>query len=345
MTRTGAVWDEREVVERARGGDEQAFAAIAERFRPELHVHCYRMVGSVQDAEDLVQESLMAAWRALDGFEGRSSLRTWLYRIATNRCLNAVRDRGRRPHGPPPPEPGPPPPAPSRMPEPVWLEPYPDALLDDAIDPSAGPDARYEAREAVGLAFTIALQRLPPRQRAALILRDVLGFRAGESAVMLDTTEVSVNRALHRARLAIEQATDDREQAPLPGSQDEQELVSRFATAFEAGDIAGVVALLTDDGVLRMPPEGIEYHGRAAIAEFLSTVPGGGRLERFRLIPTRANGQPAFGCYLRDPHASIAHAYGLMVLTLSRRNVAVITGFADTAVFRAFGLPRTLPLD
>jgi SnoaL-like domain len=138
---------------------------------------------------------------------------------------------------------------------------------------------------------------------------------------------------------------DEREQAPLPGSPEERDLVARFTTAFEAGDIPGVVALLTDDGVLRMPPEGIEYHGRAAIAEFLSIVPGGGRLERFRLVPTRANGQPAFGCYLRDPHAPIAHAYGLMVLTLSGPDVTVITGFADTGVFRAFGLPRTIRLD
>jgi RNA polymerase sigma-70 factor (ECF subfamily) len=343
----GAVTQDDALLERARGGDEDAFAAIADRFRPELQVHCYRILGSVQDAEDLVQETLMAAWRGLEAFEGRSSLRSWLYRIATNRCLNALRDRGRRPPGPPPPppEPSPPPPAPSRLPEPVWLEPYPDALLEGALDQSLGPDARYETREAVGLAFMVALQHLPPLQRATLVLRDVLGFRAGEAAAILETTDVSVNRALHRARIAIERGIDERERAPLPGSPEERDLVSRFTTAFEAGDVAGVVALLTEDGVLRMPPEGIEYHGRAAIAEFLSTVPGGGRLERFRLIPTRANGQPAFGCYLRDRHAPIAHAYGLMVLTVSGHGVTVITGFADTGVFRAFGLPRTLPVD
>jgi RNA polymerase sigma-70 factor (ECF subfamily) len=178
-----------------------------------------------------------------------------------------------------------------------------------------------------------------------LVLRDVLGFRAAEAAAMLDTTEVSVNRALQRARVAIEQVAEDRERAPLPGSPEERHLISRFTTAFEAGDVAGVVALLTADGVLRMPPQGIEYRGRAAIAEFLSTVPGGGRLERFRLIPTRANGQPAFGCYLREPHAPIARAYGLMVLTLSGPTVTALTGFADTGVFRSFGLPRTIPLD
>jgi RNA polymerase sigma-70 factor (ECF subfamily) len=176
------------------------------------------------------------------------------------------------------------------------------------------------------------------------VLRDVLGFRAAETADILQTTEVSINRALHRARRAIEENLPNRELAPLPGSREEQQLVSRFTSAFESGDVAGVVALLTDDGVLRMPPEGIEYQGRAAIAGFLSTVPGGGQLQRFRLVPTRGNGQPAFGCYLCDPHTPIARAYGLMVLTLSGDHVAEITGFADTGVFEPFGLPRTLPI-
>jgi RNA polymerase sigma-70 factor (ECF subfamily) len=287
---------------------------------------------------------LWAAWRGLGAFEGRSSVRSWLYRIATNRCLNAIRDRGRRPPDPPPPPDGTPPaPQPSELREPVWLQPYPDVLLEGGLTDAAWPEARYEAREAVGLAFMIALQRLSPRQRAALVLRDVLGFRAAEAADMLDTTEVSINRALQRARRTIDQVVQDRDQAPLPGSPEEQQLVARFAAAFELGDIDGVVALLTDDGLLRMPPEGIEYRGRAAIAGFLSTVPGDGELQRFRLIPTRANGQPAFACYLRDPHAPIAHAYGLMVLTLSGDHVVEITGFADTSVFRAFGCPRTVP--
>jgi RNA polymerase sigma-70 factor (ECF subfamily) len=336
-------WREEELLARARAGDQDAFGVIAERFAPELRLHCYRIVGSVQDAEDLVQETMLAAWRGLDMFERRSQLRSWLYRIATNRCLNALRARARRPPAPPAgPDPSPPPPPPSRLAEPVWLQPYPDVLLARAIDRGAAPDALYETREAVGLAFMVALQRLPPRQRAALVLRDVLGFHAAEAAEMLDTTEVAVNRALHRARRAIEQIVPEHERAPLPGSPEERELVSRFTTAFEAGDIESVVALLTDDGVLRMPPEGIEYRGRAAIAAFLSTVPGGGQLHRFSLIPTRANGQPAFGCYLRDQHTAIAHAYGLMVLTLSGNRVTEITGFADTGIFAAFGLPRTL---
>ena len=333
-----------ELLRRARGGDESAFAQLADRFRAELQLHCYRIVGSVQDAEDMVQETLLAAWRGLEQFEGRASLRSWLYRIATNRCLNALRDRGRRPSEPPPaPENAPPPP--TRLGEPVWLEPYPDALLERMPDRSEQAEARYETREAIGLAFIAALQRLPPRQRAVLVLRDVLAFRAGEVAEMLGATEVSVNRALHRARRALDRAVPpgQRDLAPLPGSREEHDLVARFTAAFEAGDVPGVVALLSEDALLTMPPAPLEYQGPLAIGQFLSTVPAGGALERFRLVPTRANGQPAFGCYLRDPHAPVAHAYGLMVLTLKGDKVAAITGFPDTSVFRSFGLPRTLP--
>src|SRR5918997_5598181 len=182
---------------RARAGDEDAFRELTEPHRRELQVHCYRILASVQDAEDLVQETLLAAWRGLDSFEGRASLRSWLYRIATNRCLNALRDRGRRlPELPPPPTDAPGPPEPTRRGEPIWLEPYPDALLEGVVDRSREPDARYEAREAIGLAFVAGLQRLPPRQRAVLVLRDVLGFRASETAEMLEVTEASANGAL-----------------------------------------------------------------------------------------------------------------------------------------------------
>jgi RNA polymerase sigma-70 factor (ECF subfamily) len=300
---------------------EIAFEELAERYRRELQVHCYRMTGSVQDAEDLVQETLLAAWRGREGFEGRASMRTWLYRIATNRCLNALRNRGRRLPEPPPP-PGPPaePPAPSRQLEPIWLEPL--------------PDEHYETREAIGLAFIAALQRLPSQQRAVLVLRDVLGFRAAEVAEMLGVTEASANGALRRARASAGEL--ERERAPLPGSAAERALVARFVDAFEGGDIEGVVALLTADASLTMPPTPLEYIGPAAIAGFLSTVPGGGRLERFRLLPTRANGQPAFGCYLDG------RAYGLMVLTLRDDHITAITGFPDTGLFRHFGLPRTI---
>jgi RNA polymerase sigma-70 factor (TIGR02960 family) len=330
---------------RARSGDEVAFQALTESRRGELQVHCYRIVGSVQDAEDLVQETLVAAWRGLEGFQERASLRSWLYRIATNRCLNHLRDRGRRlPELPAPIEPVPLPPEPSRVREAVWLEPYPDVLLEGVADRAEEPDARYEQREAIGLAFMVALQRLPPRQRAVLVLRDVLGFRAAEVAEMLEATEVAVNRLLHRARRAMDRDAEPGTlaEAPLPDSPEERGLVARFATAFESGDVPGVIALLTDDALMTMPPEAAEYVGPEAIGRFLSTVPAAGSLERFRLVPTRANGQPAFGCYLRDPHTPIAHAYGLMVLTLRGDRVAGLTGFADTAVFARCGLPRTL---
>jgi RNA polymerase sigma-70 factor (ECF subfamily) len=337
---------EEALLERARDGDEAAFGGLVDRYSGELKLHCYRIVGSVQDAEDLVQDTLLAAWRGLDRFEGRASLRTWLYRIATNRCLNALRDGGRVTRAPGEPPAGtPPPPQPTRLRDPVWFEPYPDTALDSLIDRSPQPGARYESREAIGLAFMVALQRLPPRQRAVLVLRDVLAFRAREVAEMLGTTEVAVNRALQRARAAIERTTPPtgRDAAPLPGSREERELVARFTASFEAGDIPGVLALLTHDALLTMPPEPLEYEGPHAIGGFLSTVPAGGALERFRLVPTRANGQPAFGCYLRDPHTPIGHAYGLMVLTLRGNHISAITGFPDTSVFRSFGLPRTLP--
>ena len=333
-----------QLLARAQAGNEAAFQALTEALRGELHVHCYRIVGSVQDAEDLVQETLVAAWRGLERFEGRASLRSWLYRIATNRCLNHLRDRGRRlPDLPAPVEPVPLPPEPTRLREPYWLEPYPDVLLEGVADRGQEPDARYEQREAIGLAFMVALQRLPPRQRAVLVLRDVLGFRAAEVAEMLGATEIAVNRLLHRARRAIDgEASPGIADAPLPDSAEERALVARFATAFQAGDVPGVIALLTDDALMMMPPEAAEYIGPEAIGRFLSTVPAAGSLERFRLVATRANGQPAFGCYLKDPRTPVAHAYGLMVLTLRGDRVAGLAGFADTAVFARFGLPRTL---
>jgi RNA polymerase sigma-70 factor, ECF subfamily len=227
------------------------------------------------------------------------------------------------------------PPEPTRQREPIWLEPHPDNLLEGVVDRSAEPDARYESREAIGLAFVAGLQRLPPRQRAVLVLRDVLGFRASETAEMLGVTEASANGALHRPRAALEGglAAGTLEDAPLPDSAAEREVVSRFTGAFESGDVEGVLALLSDDASLTMPPQPLEYVGPSAIAGFLSTVPAGGRLDRFRLVPTRANGQPAFGCYMRHAQMPIAHAYGLMVLTLRGGRVAAITGFPDTGVF------------
>jgi len=330
-----------DVLTRARSGDEVAFRDLVEPYRRELQFHCYRILGSVQDAEDLLQETLLAAWRGLDAFQERASVRSWLYRIATNRCLNALRDAGRRPREVPPMAE---PPQPTRLTEPVWLEPYPDMLLEGVADASPGPEARYETRETIGLAFVAALQHLPPRQRAALVLRDALGFRTAEVAEMLGTTEISVKAALQRARAALQARVPPgaRDRTPLPNSSKERELVQRFVDAAERGDTDGVVALLTDDAWLTMPPEPYEYQGHAAIAAFLRdrAIRRGAPLQ---LVPTRANGQPAFGCYLPDPHAAILHAYGLLVLTLGEERITAITWFVDRSVFAHFGLPRTLP--
>jgi RNA polymerase sigma-70 factor (ECF subfamily) len=329
----------------ARAGDQQAFRELTDPYRRELELHCYRMLGSLQDAEDVLQETLLAAWRGLAGFEGRASLRAWLYRIATNRCLNALRDAGRRP----PPEPVPPfePPEPTRRGEPTWLQPYPDVLLEGIADSSPGPEARYQAREAIELAFVAGLQHLPPRQRSALVLRDVLGFRTAEVAAILDSSEASVKGALQRARatLAVGPAAAGHRHTPLPRSARERELTRRFADAFEADDNDGVVALLTDDAWLTMPPAPHQYQGAAAIASFLraSAAWHGGR--RFRLAPTRANTQPAFGCYLGDPQAPVARAAGLIVLTLDGERISAITRFLDNDVLRPFGLPQTLAGD
>jgi RNA polymerase sigma-70 factor (TIGR02960 family) len=329
------------VLARARAGDEEAFRELTEPHRRELRLHCYRILGSVQDAEDMVQETLLAAWRSLAAFEGRASVRSWLYRIATNRCLNALRARSRRPREVP---------AmgdslqPTRRTEPVWLEPYPDVLLEDIPDRSAGPAARYEARESIELSFIVALQHLPPRQRAALVLGDVLGFRTGEVAEMLDTGEASVKGALQRARATLRTRLPaaDRERAPRPNSASERRLVGRFVDAVQSGDVDEIVSLLTDDALLTMPPQPLEYEGHEAIAAFMRHR-AALRGAPLRVVPTRANTQPAFGCYLPDRHTAIARPYGLIVLTLEGDAIAAITWFADTGVFGHFGLPRTLP--
>ena len=236
------------------------------------------------------------------------------------------------------------PPKPTRTVEPIWLEPYPDALLEGVADTAPGPEGRYELRESVGLAFMAALHHLPPRQRAALVLRDVLGFDTSEVAEMLDTTEPSVKGALQRARATIDERRPARarERAPLPRSARERELVARFAAAVERGDTEGVVSLLTDDAWLTMPPEPYEYQGGQAIAGFLRDR-ATRRGAHLRLVPTRANGQPAFGCYLPDSQAAIARAYGLMVLTLTDESVSAITWFGERSLFPHFGLPRALP--
>jgi RNA polymerase sigma-70 factor (TIGR02960 family) len=325
---------------RARAGDEDAFRELTDPYRRELQLHVYRIVGSAQDAEDLLQETLLAAWRGLEQFEGRASVRAWLYRIATNRSLDALRASRRRPEDlqrmTEVPEP-------TRRAEPIWLQPYPDVLFEGVPDDAPGPEARYEAKEAVALAFIAGLQHLPPQQRAVLVLRDVLGFRAAEVAEMLDTSEASVNSLLRRTRAAFETRlpATGRERAPLPNSKLERDIVGRLAEAFEAGDIDSVVALLTDDAWLTMPPEPYEYQGQAAVGAFLNdrAIRRGAPL---RLVPTRANGQPAFGCYFRSPQTEIARPYGLLVLTLEGDQISAMTWFADSSVFPQFGLPRIL---
>jgi RNA polymerase sigma-70 factor (TIGR02960 family) len=328
---------------RARAGDGEAFRELTDPYRRELQLHCYRILGSVQDAEDMLQETLLAAWRGLDRFEERASMRAWLYKIATNRSLNSLRDASRRPALSTAPWPGAPPPEPTRRAEPLWLQPYPDALLDDLPDTAPGPEARYESREALALAFTAGLQRLPPRQRAVLVLRDVLGYPAAEAADMLETTETSVNSALQRARatLGAQTAAADHDPAPPPRSLRERQVIDRFVAAFEAADTARLVALLTDDAWMSMPPEPLEYQGHAAIAEFYLSRTWWGT-QPIRLVPTRANGQPAFGYYLQDPHAPVDRANGLIVLTLAGDKICAITRFGDNSLFPHFGLPRTL---
>jgi RNA polymerase sigma-70 factor (TIGR02960 family) len=329
-----------ETLVRARAGDEDAFRELTDPYRRELQLHVYRIVGSAHDAEDLLQETLLAAWRGLHRFEERASVRAWLYRIATNRSLDALRASRRRPEDrqrlTEVTEP-------TRRAEPIWLEPYPDTLLEGIPDEAPGPEARYETKEAIALAFVVGLQHLPPQQRAVLVLRDVLGFRAGEVAEMLDTTEPSVNSLLHRARGAFDSRlpASGRERAPLPNSKLERDLVGRFAEAVEAGDVDGMVALLTDDAWLTMPPEPWEYQGPAAIGVFLRDREAR-RGARLRLVPTRANGQPALACYLPSAEPEIARPHALFVLTLAGDRISAITWFGDSSVFAQFGLPGML---
>jgi RNA polymerase sigma-70 factor (TIGR02960 family) len=329
-----------ELITKARAGDGEAFEMLTEPYRRELLVHCYRMLGSFQDAEDALQEALVSAWRGFGGFEGRSSIRTWLYRIATNRCLNTLRSASRRPakewdiveYEPP---------EPTGIGEVVWLEPFPDALLEGAIDAPPGPEARFEQSESISLAFVTALQALPPRQVAVLILRDVLGFHANEVAEMMDATVASVNSALKRARAGMQRQlpSAQRDPAPAPNSPSEEAMVAEFVRAYEAGDVDALVEMLTDDVFISMPPLPLEYEGREIVGRFYAAVFGSGR--RFELVPTRANGQPAFGAYLRASNG-VRHGTGVLVLTLAGDRICSVTRF-DNSVLPSFGLPRSLP--
>ena len=317
-----------ELLSKARAGDGDAFRALVQPHRAELLVHCYRMLGSLQDAEDALQDTLLDAWRAIAGFEQRASIRTWLYRIATNRCLNARRSTTRRqakewniPHVEPP--------EPTRLGEIVWLEPCPDALLELPL----GPEARYEQAESVSLAFITALQMLPPRQVAVLVLRDVLGFHANEVADMLDTTVDSVTSALKRARATLAR---HRPRPAVAVSGDA--VVAKFVRAWESADLDALVDLLTDDVFISMPPVPFEYEGRELAAEFCGRVFAAGR--RVELVATRANGQPAFGVYLRDANG-IRHGTAFYVLTVAGDRISAMTAF-DKSVLPSFGLPRSL---
>jgi len=331
-----------DLITRARAGDGDAFRELVEPHRRELQVHCYRMLGSFMDAEDVLQDTLLTAWQGLGGFEGRASLRTWLYRIATNRCLNARRSASRRPAKAWD-IPDVVPPEPTRIGEVVWLEPFPDAFLEGAINVPPGPEARYEQTEAISLAFVTALQVLPPRQLAVLILRDVLGYHANEVADMLDLTVESVNSALKRARASLQRRQPpigEREGPPAPDSPTEQALAAKFARAYESGDVDALVALLTADVRVSMPPIPLEYQGRDAVARFCASIIRPGRT--YDLVPTRANGQPAFALYVREPTGGIRHGTGLLVLNLTGDRICAMTRF-ESSVLPSFGLPRSLP--
>jgi RNA polymerase sigma-70 factor (TIGR02960 family) len=342
MLREGvATVDTVDLITRARAGESDAFEELTQPYRRELQVHCYRMLGSFQDAEDALQDTLLSAWQGLDGFEQRASLRTWLYRIATNRCLNALRSASRR-QAKEWDVPGAEPPEPTRIGEVPWLQPYPDTHLEGATDASPGPEARYEQTESISLAFVTALQLLPPRQLAVLVLRDVLGFHANEVAEMLDSTVESVNSALKRARSSLQTrlpSGGDRLPAPTSDSPSEEAIVAKFVAAYESSDLDSLIALLTDDVFISMPPLPFEYQGRVPASRFFASIFGSGR--KFHLLQTRANRQPALGAYVRDSTGT-GRGVGLFVLTLAGDEICAMTRFENT-VLPWFGLPRSLP--
>jgi RNA polymerase sigma-70 factor (TIGR02960 family) len=325
-----------QLLARARTGDQDAFGVLVTPYLRELHAHCYRMLGSVHDAEDVLQEVLMRAWRHLGSFDGHGSVRGWLYRIATNRCLTARSRTAASPAvalSPPPPS--------SNAPdvEVTAVTPYPGEWLREMTGPG-DPAAGYEVRESVQLAFLTVIQLLPPRQRAVLLLRDVLGFSAAETAQILQASQASVTSALQRARgtLDVHRASGRLRPASPPDPGAQRELADRFTTAWHACDIPALVSVLAEDCLLTMPPAPLAYRGRDAIGTFFATVPAGGDLTAIRLVPAEANGQPAVAAYLRD--GAVARAYGIMVLTVHADLIGEITGFAEPSLFPLFGLPQ-----
>ncbi len=312
------------------------FTGLTGRFRGELLAHCYRMLGSAGEAEDLVQETYLRAWRSFDGFESRSSVRTWLYRIATNVCLTAIERRGRRPLpsglGGPSEDPDAPV---APAPEVPWLQPFPGALLAGEHE---DPAAVAVSRAGIRLAFVAALQYLSARQRAVLILRDVLEWPAAEVADLLGTTTTAVNSGLRRARAQLAQALPAEEELAEPAEPDRRALLDRFAAAIESADVRGLAELLREDVALEMPPLLTWFTGRPTVARFVAlhllTEPG-----RLRLIPVMANGQPAFAVYQREPGGGY-HAHAVLVLTVTRAGIARIVSFQNPGLFGSFGLPQ-----
>jgi RNA polymerase sigma-70 factor (ECF subfamily) len=323
---TSAVAEDEGLVAAARAGDERAFVGLTSPHRPALHVHCYRLLGSLHDADDAMQEALLRAWKGIGRYEPRAPVRAWLYRIATNVCLRMLERRARD----------------RAVAVDARLEPYPDPVAPAASE----PPARVESDEAVGLAFIAAMQLLPPKQRVVLVLRDVLDWSAREVAELLDDSDAAVNSALQRARARM--ATEHREgslaRAHRPASGDVEALVMRrFQDAWTAVDIDGILALLTADALLTMPPERMRFEGAGAIAEFFATVPLDGRLDRIRLVPRRANRQPALAAYADNQEAGAWEAYGVMVFAVDGERIAGITGFPrQLELFARLGLPAEI---
>jgi RNA polymerase sigma-70 factor (ECF subfamily) len=335
------------LVDRGQLGDQDAFQELVEPYRYQLQVHCYRMLGSFHEAEDLVQETFLRAWRARERFEGRTSVRNWLYRIATNACLNALATRSKSqrllPDAYGPPGTGHELPIGKPATDIAWLEPYPDAALPDVADAAPGPEARFELHESVQLAFVAAIQYLPARQRAVLLLRDVLGWSANEAAELLESTVASVNSALQRARASVEARAPHLDMvASDTNATKERDLLGRYITAWEASDIESLVTLLREDAVLSMPPWPQWFRGRDAIRTFLEW--GMREERRFRLVATRANGQRAFGQYMWQAEHTTAgfEAHALIVLTFAGDAISALTVFVDKQLVTKFGLPATV---
>lgn len=328
----------RELINAARLGERDAFEQLVAPFRRELHIHCYRLTGSLSDADDMLQDTLLKAWRRLDTFEPRSTFRAWLYKIATNTCLNELASR-RRPRflareqwsgGPP------------VLADVPYLEPYPDRLLDEIDDPAE----RLVRKENIAIAFIAAIQLLPPRQRAVLILRDVLDWSAKEVADGLEASVASVNSALQRARSTLRtRATDDPSGggAVVPADHAERKLLNRFIEAWDRADFEGLAALLKEDALLAMPPRPEWFRGRDAIIDFLSRVPADGRIDIIRLVEVRANRQPATAAYIADPEGDGYQFYGMMVFSIESDSISVITGFPNAHIGEPFGLPSWIP--